>query len=480
MLGSCLVPSPDKGSVLEQDPTDREYHQNLTQARAHYQAVFCQSQKMKMTVSAPVVADIEPRLEIVKSGLKSIFEEKGVMHNLIHEVQQMIHSVLQASESDILHLFKSRLQVRYWQSGRDLLMGRIGDEVGRHITDFMALSHVKAAEKQTLAEPLIRSDLKAKDNLFCIRPFFKDFHHGDGQSQGSGVAVTEKQAAEAMVFLSKLYSLMNALDFSAAKSNAMSKMKQCLEKDKLGCAAIEDMKQRIGSTHTSLKMMDPSFEGDDGGDSGSWACVREQLVRPAFVGGESVGKSTCINSMLDPTLCRKVLPTGDVQVTQCMTIIKHGACDEIYYGDQRESSPEVSYDMLNQLEQHNLKIKNSRLRKKPSLDSPLLTRVTPFSTDLAKRLKPQFIDVPGMRTDNQLETALALGVSTHMVICTTDVVSLNDDLTEHALVRLKELYQNLQPPPPIVVAITKPDDDAIHLFDRSTFALPIQRRQKKV
>merc|ERR1712232_933203 len=101
------------------------------------------------------------------------------------------------------------------------------------------------------------------------------------------------------------------------------------------------------------------------------------ICRPCFVGAESVGKSTLINSLIDP-LGTYVCPTGDGMVTLHLTVVRHGDSDECYYGDSDEcyyddemtSNVDTSSDATNEMEMHGRKMHDLKAVHEESLDTP--------------------------------------------------------------------------------------------------------------
>lgn len=234
---------------------------------------------------------------------------------------------------------------------------------------------------------------------------------------------------------------------------------------------IKSFRQQVGCAHMSLKLSGhtktQAQSSAAGADGDFIPGVEERAIRPSFVGLESVGKSTFINFLVDPSLRRSPLVTDPGMGTQTMTILKHDDCEEIYLDGIRAPSQK---DMEKAMRDHALKMKQKM--HKLTLENPVFTRTTPFETDMGQHMHLEMVDVPGMKPTVELETALALGVSTALVICVTDCSAL-DEACEHGnLFRLKQLYQGLPAPrPPIVVAVTKQAENTHHFYDLETFSL---------
>merc|ERR1712232_1485644 len=107
----------------------------------------------------------------------------------------------------------------------------------------------------------------------------------------------------------------------------------------------------------------------------------------------------------------------------------------------------------------------ARSRNKQSLESMnLSTRVTPYKTEVARQMKPHLIDVPGIKKETELDSALALGVCSCLVICVIgDARVFSDTCHGDALSSLKILYENLAAShPPILLAVARPSPSVIH------------------
>merc|ERR1719223_656752 len=187
----------------------------------------------------------------------NLFTETEVMKNIVYEVQHLIHTVLQPQHADILHLFKMRLQRRYWQSGHDELLGPIDQDFAAAMDNLMLLSHQAAAENHT-----ITSELVGPDRFFAISSLFSGTAKkvGDGQSASSQATpkVTPNQRLLVMSFLSKLFDFVTVLGDSQLVNRSGPKMRDIVsDMQKLGkftASQVEEFKQKIGCAHMSFKM----------------------------------------------------------------------------------------------------------------------------------------------------------------------------------------------------------------------------------
>merc|ERR1719215_405331 len=193
-----------------------------------------------------------------------------------------------------------------------------------------------------------------------------------------------------------------------------------------------------------------------------------QPHKPCFLGVESAGKSTLINKIIDPLGDGSILPTGSGMVTQSITIVKDGLADECYMNGQLLHDE----DLERAIDQNNETAKKHRDRKLASLDAThVCMRVTPYKTGAGHRWKPHLIDVPGIKKETELDSALALGVCSCIVICVDEPATLDHSCIHGSLAGLKPMYQNLSQKPPILLAVTKPRTSVIHKWDRQTFLL---------
>lgn len=484
MIGSCLG-----GEHGKEHPSRSQYDENMRKARNHYKNMFLQYQRTKLCQLQPL-PDGADRLEVmttrlnsVKTCLQSMFTEADVMRNLVYEVQQLMHTVLQpVQHRDILYLFKCRLRQIYWQSGRDELIKLEPTTDFAAVTQsFMSMTQLIAARKQSIA-----SELRGSHKLFAIAPFFQAFKKKERRHCGESepAPINAELRMESMSFLSQLFDFVSAFSEPSLEDYAgmgFASVKEDMNKEGLTEDVILNFKQQVGCAHMSLKMMGETevqppvgrSSASSGDDQDHIQLKKDRLIRPSFVGTESVGKSTFINFLVDPSQRRSALVVAEGMGTQTMTVVKHSDCEEIYMDGNRKPSAKSAKDMNTEMVNIGLEAQKDRASKE-SLDRPVFMRTTPFEMDMAKHMNLEMVDVPGMKPEVELETALALGVSTALVICVTDCTSFSTACETGNLKPLKALYHGLPlPRPPIVVAISKQKDkgNTRHHYDSDSFIM---------
>jgi GTPase SAR1 family protein len=497
MLGSTLL----EGGAATKD----SYTKNLEYAHDYFQ---CMVRQRVGLATNPGDTKMGSRLKQVQDHLDLMFgkeEEDRVMRNLITEVAKLFLSVLQPEERSLLHLFKARLRSQYWRAGRDPTMFSVTDVKGSSkptkfadaLDELMDVIHAKAAkttqpildENEEVVEykRVIEHKRQAHSLLLCVDIFFSDEQSHDletlsvasDDTNHKSKRISSEERAEKMRFLSKVFNFVHVLEGQAVpnekkKSSVMAKIGKALSESGFKEEDIQILKSRIGCAYMALKMLptteavvdDDDDEGEE--DSESEAGEQGQLVRAIFVGAESAGKSSLINFLINPSGDKtKPLPVAKTQCTQCITIVKHSECDEMYLGDERVGGSDIN--LHKELEKEKDKEAKKKNRKNISLETPLSTVKSPFQAEL-RTMNFELVDVPGIRRDTQLDTAFALGVCTCMVICCSDSESLEEDLSQgENLPKLKRCYENLVSPPPILLAVTRPD--IMHSYDRSSFRL---------
>lgn len=267
-------------------------------------------------------------------------------------------------------------------------------------------------------------------------------------------------------FLSHCFILVNVVNHdkqvTKQQTRIIPELANHMEENGFDLNMAQTLKSRIGCAFMALKMTSTDAS----------MSVDEDSLKPVFVGLESAGKSTLINALVDPQSTNGVgeslLATGTDMTTQCVTIVKHGDIEELYHGNRRVSLQE---GMRRAMEQSAEDAKEKRKgRTQCLLNMDLSTRVTEYKTDVGRHIRPQLIDVPGIKDETELDSALALGVCSCVVICVDDPERFEDSLIGGELKSFKELYRTLVQKPPMLIAVTRPFPSK-HRYDEETFAL---------
>lgn len=477
MVGSQLIGEDKK-------PTALIYARTIQCASEYHKAMVTQH---KALVRLPSDVTMSARLQQVQRHLEFMFtngDELSVMKNLITEVAGLIHTALDAGEKDLMHLFKARLRSRYWRAGKDATMFTPTEvQTGKPsmfvdaLDELMDVIHRKIAQTNSISRKRMNHPL-----LLCPEVFFSltvpAASDGDSASSQTRITITKAhERTDAMKFLSKAFNFVHVMESQMIhdpqeRSKIMSKVGSALAA--AGINNVDALKSRIGCAYMSLKLMRTMNASDgesDEEEENANQNQKSQLVRSIFVGMESAGKSSLINFLTDPLGDRKrPLPTDVDQCTQAITVVRHGEEDLWYVGDNLRRDGDVG--LFEQMTAAASEVAGHKSRRKVSLETPLSTRVTPFQPGWGQTMNLELVDVPGIRKNTELDTALALGVGTCIVLCCDDAYSLGMELaTGDNLPRLKRLYANLVSPLPIVLAVTRPTEDAKHDYDRSTFRL---------
>merc|ERR1719230_88571 len=183
----------------------------------------------------------------------------------------------------------------------------------------------------------------------------------------------------------------------------------------------------------------------------------KRFVRLAFVGGESVGKSTLINRLVSNGADDDgFMPVDTGMCTQIPCIISHGDMEKCALTvDSRGSAHPCS--VVQRIQRASQEMKEGKAGKLKKVDAFLATK--PFQPPRNVEL----VDVPGVSTENrehtELQTHLALWISDCIVICANRVDATKRDLRDAGspLSRLFQIIRNLDPQKPVLCAVTRGD-----------------------
>jgi len=421
---------------------------------------------------------MKARLSHVEEIVGDIFQKgNSSVGQLVISVTQMIHGVLQVVPCDAQHLFQARVRIKFWASGNDFRLGPyIKSEHVRVIDSLMKLTHAKVAERKEIPDKMDQHRL-----LLCTDPFFAALKKNlpgqsgdlpaDAPQADFHLALKPEERSEAMRFLTTFFDFAHFVHGGACQhaqgGSAFHNAQVALQQSGYGPEQIHALKSRIGCALMALKMnvVDEVAPVPDNHSHASSECSPAgDFVTPCFVGGESIGKSTLINFAIKPGGHGDVQPTGRGMVTQFMTVIKHSETDGLFFGDQRVKS---GANLQQAMVEKGWEYKSKRSQQKVSLDNPLITRFTPFETEIGRSFGLRLVDVPGIKPETELETALAFGACSCIVLCAADAKTLKLALEKGGpLRRLKSLYDYMSSPPPILLAITRQHEFASHQYDQ--------------
>jgi len=242
----------------------------------------------------------------------------------------------------------------------------------------------------------------------------------DGQEQTEEEVTKDAQAM--LKTLEPLFFILSGLPDSCLGELGMS------EKELLF------LKMNVGSAALAIKAYNPASPGGR---------------RAAFVGPESVGKSTLINYLTSHGKGTEFMYTAEAYATSTCCFISHGPRETLQKGPGQPVGACKVHDEL----------KTISTSGSPGYDG---------SFDMLRATKPfhppgdvNLIDVPGIRKDKQLETALALNLATTLVLCTGSLNSLQTQLNPrgggmpHGLSLIPQLVEKIEPPLHVHCVITR-------------------------
>jgi len=191
------------------------------------------------------------------------------------------------------------------------------------------------------------------------------------------------------------------------------------------------LKHRVGGAGMVIKVHNPRF--------------KTTPKRVAFIGPESVGKSTLINHLTSNGEGTKFMPESAGMGTQMMCIVSDGPHEALFVGQTA-----VHGNVLKTL----AKESEARAKGTSSIASmEVVQAMKPFDPPIPLDL----IDVPGIKKGKELETVLALSISSVLSLCLGPCDKAKASLTQASgsLSALPSIYHQLPEPIPIVCIVTR-------------------------
>ena len=206
---------------------------------------------------------------------------------------------------------------------------------------------------------------------------------------------------------------------------------QIKKKQGLKESDVSMVKHQVAIAAMAIKVHDPS--------------LAEIPLRVAFVGAESMGKSSLINHLTSGGRGENFMPVSSGMGTQTMCICGHGEHEMVSVGGKQVFG---NVESFLKKEQENIRKNTSGLS---SLD--VVRAVKPFHPPLPVEL----LDVPGIKEGKELETSLALGISGVLVICLgpLDKMKSSFEKAGSSLALLVDLWSNMQEKLRILGAVTR-------------------------